>query len=300
MMKNMKQSKISISPAQRAGTIINYFVLTLLAILCLYPVWYVAVASFSDSNLLMQHNGLMLFPKGFSLSAYERVFSNPMILRGYGNTLFVLFFGLALSMLLTCLGAYFLSRKNVMFRKPIMILIVITMFFQGGMIPTYLNMRDFHLTGTLWGLIIPFAINTQNLIIMTTSFSSIPDSLVEAARIDGAGHFTVLFRVVLPLSKAILAVIVLYYGVQIWNSWFWASAILREREMYPLQVVLREILLQNSLGGMSTGVGVSETESVAMSIKYATIMVATVPILCVYPFLQKYFAKGVMVGAVKG
>ena len=135
---------------------------------------------------------------------------------------------------------------------------------------------------------------------MTTSFSSIPDSLVEAARIDGAGHFTVLFRVVLPLSKAILAVIVLYYGVQIWNSWFWASAILREREMYPLQVVLREILLQNSLGGMSTGVGVSDTESVAMSIKYATIMVATVPILCVYPFLQKYFAKGVMVGAVKG
>ena len=142
-------------------------------------------------------------------------------------------------------------------------------------------------------------ISTYNLIILRTSFESIPESLIEAARIDGAGHFTVLFRIVVPLSKAMLAVIVLYYGVGTWNGWFWASTILRDREMYPLQVILREILLQNSVSSMTTGVGAADTESVAATVKYATIMVATVPILCVYPFLQKYFASGVMVGAVK-
>ena len=169
----------------------------------------------------------------------------------------------------------------------------------GGMIPTYLNMKSLHLTGSLWGLILPFMISVYNLIILKTSFASIPESLIEAARIDGASHLKVLFSIVLPLSKAILAVMVLYYGVGVWNGWFWASAILRDREMYPLQLVLREILLQNSTSNMTGGTSVGDVESVAATVKYATIMVATVPILCIYPFLQKYFAAGVMVGAVK-
>ena len=151
-----------------------------------------------------------------------------------------------------------------------------------------------HLTKTLWGLIIPFMVNAYNLIIMRTSFEAIPESLIEAARIDGASHLKVLFQIVLPLSKATIAVMILYYGVSTWNGWFWASTILRDREMYPLQVVLREILLQNSTMNMS-----GDVESVAATVKYATIMVATLPILCVYPFLQKYFASGAMVGAVK-
>ena len=207
--------------------------------------------------------------------------------------------GVVLDLIMTSLGAYFLSRKNVMFKRGIMMLIVFTMFFSGGMIPFYLNLKDLSLTGSHWGLIIPFMINTYNMIILRTSFESIPDSLIEAAQIDGAGHITVLTKVVLPLSKAILAVMVLYYGVSIWNSWFWASAIIRDREMYPLQVILREILMQNDVSSMTTGSSAVDTEAIGMTIRYATIIVATVPILCVYPFLQKHFTKGTMVGAVK-
>ena len=211
----------------------------------------------------------------------------------------MLLVGLVLQIIMTSLGAYVLSRRTLMWRKALMMVVTITMFFSGGMIPTYLNMRDLHLTNTLWGLIIPFMISAYNMIILRTSFESIPESLVEAARIDGATHVTVLFRVVLPLSKAIIAVMILYYGVSTWNGWFWASTILRDREMYPLQVILREILLQNSTSNMTGGTSVEDMESVAATVKYATIMVATVPILCIYPFLQKYFAAGVMVGAVK-
>lgn len=291
--------KVKCSTGEKIFSVLNYMILTVIMLICLYPVWYVAMASFSDSNLLTQHTGLLFKPLGFSLSAYEKVFKNPMIVRGYLNTMFILIVGVSGNIIMTSLGAYFLSRKHVLFQRPIMILIVITMFFSGGMIPFYLTLKDVHLTNTLWGLIIPFLINTYNLIILRTSFESIPDSLIEAAQIDGAGHLTILFQVVLPLSKAILAVMVLYYGVGIWNAWFWGSTIIRKREMYPLQVILREILMQNDVGSMTAGASVADQESIGMTIKYATIMVATVPILCVYPFLQKHFTKGVMVGAVK-
>ena len=291
--------KVKRSKGERIFGVFNYAFLSLIMVICLYPVWYVAVASFSDSNQLMQHSGPLLSALGFSIDAYKKVFQNPMIAKGYMNTLFILVVGVVLDLIMTSLGAYFLSRKNVMFKRGIMMLIVFTMFFSGGMIPFYLNLKDLSLTGSHWGLIIPFMINTYNMIILRTSFESIPDSLIEAAQIDGAGHITVLTKVVLPLSKAILAVMVLYYGVSIWNSWFWASAIIRDREMYPLQVILREILMQNDVSSMTTGSSAVDTEAIGMTIRYATIIVATVPILCVYPFLQKHFTKGTMVGAVK-
>ena len=291
--------KVKRSKGERIFGVFNYAFLSLIMVICLYPVWYVAVASFSDSNQLMQHSGPLLSPLGFSIDAYKKVFQNPMIAKGYMNTLFILVVGVVMDLIMTSLGAYFLSRKNVMFKRGIMMLIVFTMFFSGGMIPFYLNLKDLSLTGSHWGLIIPFMINTYNMIILRTSFESIPDSLIEAAQIDGAGHITVLTKVVLPLSKAILAVMVLYYGVSIWNSWFWASAIIRDREMYPLQVILREILMQNDVSSMTTGSSAVDTEAIGMTIRYATIIVATVPILCVYPFLQKHFTKGTMVGAVK-
>ena len=291
--------KVKRSKGERIFGVFNYAFLSLIMVICLYPVWYVAVASFSDSNQLMQHSGPLLSPLGFSIDAYKKVFQNPMIAKGYMNTLFILVVGVVLDLIMTSLGAYFLSRKNVMFKRGIMMLIVFTMFFSGGMIPFYLNLKDLSLTGSHWGLIIPFMINTYNMIILRTSFESIPDSLIEAAQIDGAGHITVLTKVVLPLSKAILAVMVLYYGVSIWNSWFWASAIIRDREMYPLQVILREILMQNDVSSMTTGSSAVDTEAIGMTIRYATIIVATVPILCVYPFLQKHFTKGTMVGAAK-
>lgn len=290
--------KVKISRGERIFHVINYIVLTIIALICLYPMWFVAMASFSNSSRLMAHSGFLLKPLGFNLQAYMKVFENPMILKGYVNTLFILVAGVALDLVMTSLAAYFFSRKGVMFKKPLMLFVLFTMFFSGGMIPFYLNLKDLHLINSRWGLIIPFMINTYNMIILRTSFESIPDSLTEAARIDGAGHITILFKIILPLSKAIMAVMVLYYGVSIWNAWFWASAILRDRELYPLQVILREILISNDLQAMNGGAG-ADAEAIAQSIKYATIMVATVPILFVYPFLQKYFTKGVMIGAVK-
>lgn len=291
--------KIKHSMGENIFQIFNYAILTLLMIVCVYPIWYVVMASFSDSNLLTSHTGLLLKPLDFSVAAYKKVFENPMLVKGYANTLFILVVGLFFDMIMTSIGAYFLSRKNVLFQKPIMMFIVFTMFFNGGIIPFYLNLKSLHLTNSLWGLIFPFMIVTRNMIILRTSFSAIPESLIEAARIDGAGHITILTKIVLPLSKAMLAVVVLYYGVNIWNSWFWASAILRNRELYPLQVILREILLSNDMSSMAIGGETGTQDAIAQSIRYATIVVATLPILCVYPFLQKYFTKGTMVGAVK-
>lgn len=290
--------KVKKSTGERIFQVFNYVFLTVITLVCLYPMWHVTVASFSNSSRLMSHTGFLLKPLGFSVQAYLKVFENPMILKGYLNTLFILITGVILDLILTSLAAYFFSRKNVLFKKPLMLLIMFTMFFSGGTIPFYLTLKDMHLIDTRWGLIIPFMISTYNMIIMRTSFEAIPESLTEAARIDGAGHITILAKIILPLSKAILAVMVLYYGVSIWNGWFWATAILRDREKYPLQVVLREILISNDSQGMNAG-AVGDAEAVAQSIRYATIMVATVPILLVYPFLQKYFASGVMIGAVK-
>lgn len=299
MKTDLQPTKIKMSAGERTFSVINYILLGLIAFICLYPMLYVVFASFSNSNLLTQHSGLLLWPQGFSIEAYKMVFSNPMIVKGYMNTLFVLVVSLVLQITMTSLGAYVLSRRNLLFRKPLMMIITFTMFFSGGMIPTYLNFRDLHLTNSLWGLIIPWMVSAYNMIILRTSFESIPESLIEAARIDGASHMKVLFSIVLPLSKAIIAVMILYYGVSTWNGWFWASTILRDRELYPLQVVLREILLQNSTANMTGGTGAGDVESVAATVKYATIVVATVPILCIYPFLQKYFTSGVMIGAVK-
>ncbi len=295
----MSSYVIKTSFADKIFTFLNYLLLSALAISCLYPIVYVAFASVSNSNLLMQHSGLLLKPLGFNLNAYERVFKNPMIAGGYANTLKILITQLVLSITMTSIGAYCLSRKNVMWNPLFNLLIAFTMFFSGGMIPFFLNMQQLHLTGNHWGLIIPFMISTYNLIIMRTSFSSIPDSLLEAAYMDGAGHMRTMFQIVMPLSKAVIAVMVLYYGVGVWNGWFWASIILRDRSMYPLQVILREILLQNLTQDMTVGSGTGDTEAIAESIKYATIMVATIPVLCIYPFIQKYFQKGVMIGGVK-
>lgn len=291
-----KINKIKISPKEKGFRSANYVLMTIVAVLCLYPMWYALMASFSDPNKMILHQGGLLKPLGFSLTAYHKVFANPNILSGYGNTIFILVIGVALCLIMTSLGAYVLSRKNVYWKKAMMLFILFTMFFSGGMIPFYLNLKSLHMTNSLWGLIVPFMINTYNMIILRTAFQTIPDSLIEAAQIDGASHLRILTGIVLPLSKASLAVMVLYYGVEKWNGWFWASCIIRDRALLPLQVILREILLSSTQSMQS---GSSDTQAVGMTIRYATIIVATIPILCVYPFIQKYFAKGVMIGAVK-
>ena len=295
---NMKKNKVKKSAPVYIFQTFNYIFLAALVLLCLYPMWYCLMASISNPGAMMRHMGPLLLPKGFSLASYGKVFANPNIISGYKNTIFILVVGVILCLLMTSLGAYVLSRKDLLFRKPLMMIIMFTMFFTGGLIPTYLNLKELHLTNSLWGLIIPFLVNTFNLIILRTSFESIPDSLIEAAQIDGASHWKILISIVLPLSKATLAVMVLYYGVEKWNGWFWASALIRNRELLPLQVILREILL-SSTQSMPTGAGAGDTEAIGATIRYATTIVATVPILCVYPFVQKHFTKGVMVGAVK-
>ena len=296
MAKN--NSLIKESLGSKVFDVINIIILALLSVICFYPVWYVVVASLSNGDLLMQHTGLLLKPLGFSLGSYVKVLQNPDIINGYMNTIKILILSLIVQLVMTSIGAYFFSRTRVMFKRPLMIIITITMFISGGMIPFYQTLQDLNLLETHWGLIIPFAISTYNMIILRTSFEAIPVSLSEAARIDGAGHFTILFKIILPLSKSILAVMALYYGVGTWNGWFWGSTILTDRTMYPLQVILREIIMSNDTSSM-TGGGGGDVEAIAATIRYATIMVATLPILCVYPFLQRYFTKGVMVGAVK-
>lgn len=278
----------------------NYIFLIFIVIITLYPMYFVIVASVSDPDELQRHTGLLLAPLGnVTMSAYKLVFQNAMIGRGYLNTIFILVVGVSINLIMTIAGAYFLSLKNIMFKKNIMVFIIFTMYFSGGMIPNYLNIRDLHLLDSIWSLIIPGAISTTNMIIMRTSFVSVPDSLLEAAKIDGANHLQILSKIMLPLVKATLAVMVLYYGVGHWNSWFSASIYLRTPSKFPLQLVLRNILLANQSATMTGGVGMDEMANLAELIKYALIIVSTVPILIIYPFLQKFFTKGVMIGALK-
>ena len=285
---------------EKIFNVFNSAFLIFLTLICLYPVYYVLIGSISDPAMMMRHTGLLLWPYGFHLDAYARVFANPMIPIGYRNTIVYLVAGTAVNLVLTTLGAYTLSRKNVMLRNFVMFMIVFTMLFQGGMIPTYLLVNNLGMVDSWTAMVFPSAISTINLIIMRTSVAAIPESLLESARIEGANEFSILWRIVVPLSKAVIAVMVLYYGVYHWNTWFHAMLYLRTRTLYPLQLVLRDILIATGgTDGMSTTVNAEDKEYIAMTIKFATIMVATLPILTVYPFLQKYFVKGVMIGAIK-
>ena len=293
--------KIKISRAQKIFNIFNIILMIILSVIMIYPMWHVLCASFSISDKLVSHLGPVFKPVGWSLAAYEGVFSNPMIVRSYINTIIIVVSGVFVNIVLTAMLAYGLSQKNVLWSKTIMKVITITMFISGGLIPKYLLIsRTLGLSNTYLALILPLAIDTYYLIIMRTSFSQVPESLVESARLDGASHMRVLFQIVLPLSKSIIAVMILYYAVGHWNSWFNASIYIKDRTKFPLQLILREILIQNDTSSMSQDAIFEDQYSIGETIKYATIVVATVPILCVYPFLQRYFTKGVLLGAVKG
>ncbi|MBQ8526676.1 MAG: carbohydrate ABC transporter permease [Clostridia bacterium] len=286
---------------ERIFNLFNIIIMLAVIVITLYPMYYVLVCSISDGTQLIGARGVILAPKGFDLAAYEAVFKNPNIFTGYRTTLLVVVFGTAINVFLTAIGAFVITRKNFPLAKPIALMMVFTMYFGGGMIPTYLVVNNtYHMGDSLWALMIPIAINVYNLIIMKSNFEALPASLEEAAKIDGANDIRVLFQIILPLSKAVIAVMVLYYGVAHWNSWFQAMMYIRDRAKYPLQLILREILLANSAQTMTSGGSVGDQYMIGESIKYATIMVATLPIMCLYPFIQKYFVKGVMIGAVKG
>jgi putative aldouronate transport system permease protein len=278
----------------------NVIFLFLLICVTFYPLYFSAAASFSHAGEFAAHQGLLLKPAGFSLKAYQMVFDNPMIIKGYINTLLIVGGGLLLNLVLTSFGAYALSRQSLYYRKSLTLFIVFTMFFSGGLIPFYLTVKGLGLTNSMLALIIPQAVNTFNLIIMRTSFAAIPVSLEESAKIDGANDFVILFRIIIPVSLPVIAVMVLYYGVSHWNSWFHAMIFLRDRDLFPLQLILREILISGETAGMVTGADSGESVLLAETLKYAAIMVATVPILFIYPFLQRFFVKGALLGAIKG
>lgn len=276
--------------------LLNGLILTAVALVTLYPFLYVVFASFSDPLKLMSNSGLLFAPMGFSLNAYVRVFDNPSIYSGYANTFFYVVVGTLVNIVATCMAAYVLSRKQFMLRRFLTVMFIFTMYFSGGLIPSYLLIKDLGLINSRLSLILPGAVNTFNLMIMITGFEGVPESLEESARMDGAGDWTILFRIIMPLAKPTIMVMLLYYAVGHWNSWFNAMIYLRDADKMPLQIFLRDILTRSQLGAMT---GQVDVEDVGLTIKYATIIVSTVPVLCIYPFIQKHFVKGVMIGAVK-
>lgn len=282
-----------------------YVVATIIAIaaflIVAYPMYFIIIASFSDSTLVSQGK-VVLLPKNISWYGYQQIFNNAQIWIGYKNTILYSVAGTVLNLAVTLPAAYTLSRKGFRPRRIIMAVFVFTMYFSGGMVPTYMLVKSLHLLNTPWIMIIMGALSVYNLIITRTFFeSSIPDELYEAAALDGCSHFRYFIMIVLPLSKAVIAVITLYYLVGHWNSFFTPLLYLNNDSLQPLQIVLRNILLSNqAMAGTSSEGASGYAQQLADQIKYGVIIVSTVPVLCAYPFIQKYFEKGVMIGAVKG
>lgn len=279
-------------------TSFDYFNLAFLAAISLtmlYPFIYMTAVSLSESSYVLR-NEVTFLPRGFTLKNYLIVLSDPQVLLGYRNTILYVVMGTFISLTLICLTAYPLSRKGMLFGKTVTLMIVFTMMFTGGMIPTYLVVRLLGITNTIWAMVLPGAISAFYLFIMRTFFNGIPQELIESGKMDGLNDFGILRRIVLPLSKPALATIGLFVAIGIWNNFMFALLYLRDENLYPLQVIIRRLL---ETGRLSSNLG-GDDDMVDQGLKFTTIMVGTIPILCVYPFLQKYFVKGVLIGSVKG
>ena len=291
---------IKASVGSRVFDVVNTIVMIALCFVTLYPMWYCVCASFTSTSYLSAHQGVLFWPHMFTTSAYRLAFTHPLLLSGYKNIMIVLLVSLPINIILTLFTGYFLASKDVMLKPIIQFLIMFTMFFSGGMIPIFLNIRDLGLYNTLWSLILPGAISVYNCIICRTAIQAVPESLTESAYLDGANDLIIVFRITLPLIMPTIAVLLLYYGVGHWNAWFPASIYLQDNNKLPIQNIMRSILIANSDLLNASGSETDKVDDFAETIKYATIVLTTVPVLCIYPFLQKYFVKGVMIGAVKG
>lgn len=289
------------TPGEKVFDVVNVLFMLAMILVTLYPLYYVVVCSVSDPKLLMGHEGPLLTWLGdFTLDGYKRTLNNPNIVGGFANTMINLVIGTILNMVLTIFAAFVLTRRYFYIRNIMMKLMTFTMFFNGGLIPLFLIVRSTGIYNTRWANFVPYLVSTYNVIIMRSFFASLPESLEEAALIDGANDWQVLSHVILPLSKPVIAVIALYYGVGHWNSWYPSMIFIRDSDLHTLQYVLRGILISNDTSAGAEGASVAEISLAAELVKYCTVVISTVPIMVVYPFLTKYFEKGVMIGAIKG
>ena len=301
---NAQPKHIRLSFGDKMYYTIAYLVIGLVLLATLYPLYFVFIASFSDPHAIA--NGrVFLLPKDISLIAYERIFDYKLIWLSYANSIYYTVFGTLINVAMTIVAAFVLSRKNFIGGKLFTWVILFTMYFGGGVIPAYLNIRSLKMLNTVWAIVLPGAVSTYNLLVARTFMNtSIPYEMQEAAMIDGASHVKFLLKIVLPLSAPIIGVLTLYYAVGHWNSYMNALLYLRDREKYPLQMVLREILVQNQYTVADIAATDPEQilymEKLREGMKYSLIVVASVPMLVLYPFLQKFFVKGIMLGSVKG
>ena len=280
--------------------VFNVILMFLFLLVTLYPFWYAIIISLSDGKAVMA-NRVSIVPIDMTFATYKVVLRDPSIVTGFRNTIIYTVVGTLINLAASSLCAYPLSRSQLPGRGIIMKLIVFTMFFSGGMIPTYLVVNSLGIIDSIWAIVLPGAISTYNMIVMRTFFMGIPESLHEAACLDGASEVQILVRVVLPLSKAILATMLLFYGVGHWNSYMNALLYLNKKDLFPLQSILRNMVVDGQLSEAQTQVGGgSSFQVVETTMKYAVIVVSTLPIVLIYPFVQKYFVKGVMIGSVKG
>ncbi len=280
--------------------VLNAVFLGLMALIVLYPIYFIIIASISDPDAVLGGQ-VVLYPVNITLEGYQKVMERGDIWRGYGNTILYTIGTVIFSLLVTIPGGWALSRKTTPGKKFWMMFFIIPMFFGGGLIPFYNVMSSLHLINTVWAIILPSILSVWNLFMCKTFFeSSIPEGLLEAAKIDGSGIFRTFFSIILPLSKAIIAVMALYYAVGQWNSYFNAMIFLQDESKYPLQLVLKEILLasESTVGG--SGETILQQYRLANQLKYVSVIVSSIPVLCLYPFVQKYFAQGVMIGSLKG
>ena len=301
-MQYLNNKNIRRSTGSRVFDALNILVLCLLGFVTLYPMYYILIVSISD-GYFVSRNMVHWYPMGVNVEVYKSILNYNYFMRAYGNTIVYTVVGTAINLVMTVLCAYPLSRKDLYGRGVIVALVTFTMFFSGGLIPMYLQIIGLGLQDSMWSLVLPGAISTYNMIVMRTFFQNIPDELHESAYLDGASDFTVLMRIILPLSGAMMATMTLFYAVGHWNSYFNALIYLNSREKYPLQLVLRNIVIQGSDTDMLNYAGTAtETAStvVTQNYKYAAIVVAVLPILLVYPFVQRFFVKGVMIGSIKG
>ncbi|MBQ4110183.1 MAG: carbohydrate ABC transporter permease [Clostridia bacterium] len=291
---------MKISKAEKIGNVILTVFMLVIAFVCLYPLIYVFSASISSVEDVLKGT-VVLLPKNVTFAAYKKVFENPMIGTGYLNAIYYTVVGTLIQLFVTTLGAYPLSKPRLKGRRIINFMVVFSMWFSGGMIPTYLTLVDYGMVNNRWGILLGFACTAYNVIILRTFFTSVPMELEEAARIDGAGHWRTLWQIYLPLSKAAYATLALMYGIGRWNGYVWAMILLNKEELQPLQVILKKIIVDTTFGGATGGSGADSVVNYSeQMIVYAVIVVSTLPMLVAYPFVQKYFKKGMMLGSVKG